>query len=114
MVAVRIKQAVKELGKKLVLGLGGLAVVAGLALTLPSPSALAAEPAAAVARSVDINKADAKTIAQVLHGIGLKKAQAIISYREQIGGFTSVEQLVEVKGIGEKVLEKNQGRIALK
>ncbi len=60
--------------------------------------------AVAWAEAVNINTADAETLAS-LEGIGAAKAQAIIQYREQHGAFTSVEQLVEVKGIGEKTLE---------
>ena len=37
-----------------------------------------------------------------IKGVGEKTAQAIIAYREQIGGFTELEQLMEIEGIGEK------------
>jgi competence protein ComEA len=72
------------------------------------------EPKAAVsAMSVNINTADAELIADILSGIGLKKAQAIVAWREQHGKFTAVEQLSEIKGIGESTLAKNAGRITL-
>lgn len=61
--------------------------------------------------SVDINTADAATIAEQLVGIGDAKAQAIVEYREQHGPFTSVEDLVEVSGIGEKTLEKIRAQV---
>lgn len=48
-----------------------------------------------------------------LDGIGEKKADAILAYRKQIGKFTSIEQLIEVKGIGPKTLEKNRHRLSL-
>jgi competence protein ComEA len=48
-----------------------------------------------------------------LSGIGEKKADAILLYRKQVGRFTSVEQLLEVKGIGPKTLEKNRHRLSL-
>jgi competence protein ComEA len=48
-----------------------------------------------------------------LDGIGEVKADAIISYRNQIGKFTSIEQLLDVKGIGTKTLEKNRQRLSL-
>jgi len=63
------------------------------------------------ATPVDINKADAKTIAESLNGIGIKKAEAIVKYRKQYGAFKSQEDLINVKGIGEKTLQKNKADI---
>ena len=54
---------------------------------------------------ININTASAKELCQ-LKGIGPKKAEAIIEFREKNGGFTSVEQLLLVKGIGERTLER--------
>jgi competence protein ComEA len=65
-------------------------------------------PVFALAGPVDINKADAKTIAKELDGIGLTRAQAIVEYREKNGAFKSVEDLKKVKGIGAKTLEQNR------
>jgi len=65
-------------------------------------------------QTVDINHADAETIAATLKGIGLKKAQSIVAYRNKMGSFKSVGQLAEVKGIGPKMLELNKGRIVVK
>jgi len=48
-----------------------------------------------------------------LTGIGEVKAEAILRYRMQIGKFSSVDQLLDVKGIGPKTLEKNRSRIKL-
>jgi comEA protein len=62
---------------------------------------------APVASVINLNKADVQTLAQ-LNGVGEKKAQAIIAYRESKGGFKSVDELLNVKGIGEKLLEKNR------
>lgn len=64
------------------------------------------------ADTVDINSADAATLASVLDGVGESKAQAIVAYREANGPFQSIDQLAEVKGIGLKTLEKNRDRIA--
>lgn len=67
----------------------------------------------AAAGSVNINTADAQTIASSLTGIGQAKAEAIVEYREANGPFRSVEDLLQVKGIGEKTLESNRDRIRL-
>ena len=67
---------------------------------------------APVAGSVNINQADVKTLAQ-LNGVGEKKAQAIVAYRESNGGFKSVDELRNVKGIGDKILEKNRALLSV-
>ncbi len=61
---------------------------------------------AGFAREVDINSSDAETIAASLKGIGMKKARAIVAYRESNGPFTSVEELVQVRGIGAKTVAR--------
>lgn len=72
----------------------------------------AGQPSAAVSASININKASAAEIAEALHGIGESKAEAIVAYREQNGPFKSLEELGNVKGVGEKTLEKNASKIA--
>lgn len=54
---------------------------------------------------LDLNTAGVEEL-QLLPGIGPVKAEAILSYRESKGGFASVEELLEVSGIGERTLEK--------
>ncbi len=61
-------------------------------------------PVLAIAGPVNINTADAETISEELTGIGLSKAKAIVAYREENGPFKSADDLVLVKGIGEKTL----------
>ena len=70
-------------------------------------------PAAVWAGPVDINTADAATIAKELQGIGLSRAQAIVAYREKNGAFRSADDLRKIKGIGAKVLERNRANIKL-
>ncbi len=66
-----------------------------------SSAAFAAEP-------VNINTADAATLASGLNGVGESKARAIIAYREAHGPFKTVDQLAQVQGIGLKTVEKNR------
>lgn len=81
-----------------------------------APAAAEAAPVAAVAAAVaavNINTADAATLQRELNGIGAAKAQAIIEYREANGPFTSVDDLLEVKGIGAATLEKNRDKLGV-
>ena len=69
-------------------------------------------PAMATAQ-VDINNADAKTLAESLSGVGLVRAEAIVAYRNANGPFQRVEDLAKVKGIGKKTLESNRDAIVI-
>ncbi|KPD03519.1 ComEA family DNA-binding protein [Moellerella wisconsensis] len=62
---------------------------------------------------VNINKADADELALKLSGIGIRKAQAIIDYREKFGDFKSIENLQEVNGIGPLFIENNRDKLKL-
>lgn len=79
------------------------AVLVSLAMALP---AFAATP-------VNINKADAATLAKSLDGIGHSKAEAIVAWREEHGPFKSADDLGQVKGIGPATLERNRNAILL-
>lgn len=68
-------------------------------------------PALVWAGPVDINSADAATIAKELQGIGLSRAQAIVAYREKNGAFRSADELRKIKGIGARTLERNRPNI---
>ncbi len=60
--------------------------------------------------TVNLNKADAATLAYYLVGIGETRAKAIIKYRKKNGKFKSTEDLMQVPGIGEAIyagLRKN-------
>lgn len=63
--------------------------------------------------AVSINQATAEQLAAALSGVGLKKAEGIVRYREQNGPFTRVEQLQEVPGIGPALFEKNRTRLKM-
>ncbi len=65
------------------------------------------------AQAIDINTATADELAHELSGIGTIKSQRIIKHREIIGGFIEKEQLLEVKGIGPKTLQKNYDKIQI-
>jgi competence protein ComEA len=65
-----------------------------LALSISSFAAFAAD-------KININTASADEL-QLLNGVGPSTANAIVDYREQNGAFGSVEDLVNIKGIGEK------------
>jgi competence protein ComEA len=69
---------------------------------------------AAYAAPLDINTASAEQIAEAMVGVGESKADAIIAFRKQHGPFKTVDDLVMVKGIGEKTLEKNRANIMVK
>lgn len=62
---------------------------------------------------VDINRADAQTLAVSLDGIGLSKAKAIVDYRQAHGPFRSADQLTEIQGIGARTVERNRANILL-
>ncbi|MGJ7514116.1 ComEA family DNA-binding protein [Pseudomonas baetica] len=60
---------------------------------------------------VDLNMADASTLQRELAGIGEAKANAIVAYRETNGAFASVDELLEVKGIGKAILDRNRDKL---
>jgi len=63
--------------------------------------------------TVNINTANAEELATLLSGVGSKKAQKIVEFREQNGPFKTVEELSKVSGIGPAIIEKNRSRIIL-
>ena len=79
-------------------------------LTVSNQAAVASK---AVSQTININTADAAQLASVLKGIGLKKGQAIVAYRNKFGDFKSIDELTAVKGVGEKTVAKNRAKISL-
>jgi len=64
-----------------------------------------------LAGPVNVNIADAETISAELKGVGISKAIAIVEYRKANGPFRSVDELAQVKGIGERTVEINRANI---
>lgn len=67
----------------------------------------------AFAAPVDVNTADAATLATSLTGIGAAKAAAIVAYRDANGPFRTLDELAKVKGVGEKTVEKNRSILVI-
>ncbi len=65
------------------------------------------------AEIVDINTADAKTLATAISGVGIAKAEEIVRYRELHGPFLTVDELAMVRGIGAKTVEKNRPTLSV-
>ena len=78
-------------------------LIVALALALPG-LLFAATP-------VNINQADAPTIAKSLDGIGASRAEAIVAWRDVHGPFKKADDLKHVKGIGKATIERNRSAI---
>ncbi len=99
------------------------ALLAGVSLSATANQAAPAEPSAQPSAQVQaavpasgkvaLNSADAQTLARELNGVGPAKAQAIVAYRDSQGPFASLDELLEVKGIGPAILERNRERLSI-
>jgi competence protein ComEA len=87
------------------------AVVLTLAFLATSGLALAAAKPAPAGK-VNINTATAEQL-QALPGVGEKLAARIVEYRQKSGGFKSTQELVNVRGVGEKSFQKIQGYLSV-
>ena len=65
------------------------------------------------AQPVNVNSASAEEIAEALKGVGMSKAEAIVSYRSEHGQFKHIDELVNVKGIGIRTVDINREYILL-
>lgn len=100
-----------------------LPLFAALPLTLHAAQTTVSQPVVATATQstepqtktsrIDLNNADALTLQQNLNGIGKAKADAIVAYREANGPFDSVDELLEIKGIGSALLERNREKLTV-
>lgn len=66
-----------------------------------------------VSEKVDINTANAETLAKALKGVGERKAAAIVAYRAEHGGFRTLDELANVRGIGLNTVDENLERLTL-
>lgn len=103
--------------KKLI---SGLLVLSALAIQTPAVHAQPADIENAQANEgtsqqqrIDLNSATVEQLI-TLPGVGQSKAKAIIKYREEVGPFLEVAQLTQVKGIGEKMLNKIEGYVQVR
>ena len=102
-VATQVRRYLAAVAVLLALG-GG--VSASYANTQPvSPTAAAA---------VNINTASADELATVLKGIGLRRAEAIVAYRQENGNFVDAYELTAISGIGDRIVEQNEAKILLR
>lgn len=87
------------------------AVLFACVVAICAPGFAADKPAPITPMTVNINTADAATLAAALDGVGAARAKAIVEYREAHGPFRSVDDLAQVKGIGEHVVDANRSRL---
>jgi competence protein ComEA len=83
-----------------------------LVLALPLVLALAPLAGSALSGVVNLNTASAEQL-ELLPGVGASRARAILELRQQRGGFKRIEDLLDVKGIGEAGLAKLKPYLAL-
>lgn len=100
--------------------LSSLLVLSALALNVPAISAqehnsgnMQGSEAKHEQQRIDLNSATVEQLIS-LPGVGQSKAQAIVKYREEVGPFLEVAQLTQVKGIGEKMLNKIERYVLVK
>ena len=103
--------------KKLI---SGLLVLSALAIQTPAVHAQPADSENArfnqgtdQQQRIDLNSATVEQLI-TLPGVGQSKAKAIIKYREEVGPFLEVAQLTQVKGIGEKMLNKIESYVQVR
>lgn len=88
---------------------------------LLSPAVWAGAPCAETATAVgmtangrvNLNTANEATLQRELSGIGSAKATAIVEHRDAYGAFESVDELLEVQGIGKSLLDRNRHRLVV-
>jgi competence protein ComEA len=79
-------------------------------VSVASPAKTTSAPVSAL---VNINTADEETLVAELKGIGIKRAKAILAYRNEHGPFKSIDDLAKVKGISKRIVDKNRSKITV-
>lgn len=102
-----------DLIKSTLLILASLVTLLGVPNVLAEPNAAKPSVAEEIHRPVNINTASAEEISIALKGVGIKRAEQIVAYRKAHGAFKTKEALLDVKGVGKKILEKNRSAITL-
>lgn len=64
-----------------------------------------------MAEPVDINSAGPKELAKAMRGVGMSLAKRIVAYRKENGPFQTIEDLVRVRGIGKRTVQRNAEKI---
>ncbi|EDP46737.1 ComEA family DNA-binding protein [Rickettsiella grylli] len=91
-----------------------------LAVTHPfishNNTTLASSPtktAESVSARININTVDEATLVDELKGIGIKRAKAIIAYRDVHGPFKSIDDLIKIKEISKRIVDLNREKITV-
>jgi competence protein ComEA len=105
----------EDIMKRLGLVIGAVVVFCGLAAALSAQDKAREKPGKASAAAIGTVNLNTATQAQLetLPGIGASSAKRIIEYRQKNGGFKKVEELMNVKGIGEKSFLKLKPHITV-
>ncbi len=83
-----------------------------LGLVFSSVSVLAQKSAVVPAEKINLNSATAEQL-QSIPGIGPSTAKSILDYRAKAGKFNKIEEIINVKGIGEKKFQKIKDRLTV-
>lgn len=84
-----------------------ISVILSVFLFCAAAPLVSADETLAKRETININTASTEALAS-LDGIGEVKAEAIVAWRQENGDFVSIDQLVEVSGIGEATVEANR------
>ncbi|CAM2796970.1 competence protein ComEA [Legionella steigerwaltii] len=94
-----------------------IAVVLSLSVTtlsahavIPKESSVKKKPPIVI-HKIDLNTADSSMLTGSVKGIGKKRAEAIIAYRKSHHGFKSLEELADVKGLGQRFVTANRDKL---